>query len=77
MSVLSDPWGEKSGQELEASGLGGLGLNAEVGLHHHLQRRVLDPVTAEHVVVLKEHRVDDGERIAGVDGEVAVNTVEV
>ena len=67
-----------SGQHGLASRLGGaLRLDAEVGLHHQLDRRMLDPVAAQHLVVLEVHRVDVGEAVAGVDGEVAVDAVEV
>jgi len=38
---------------------------------------MLDPITAEHFVVLKVHRIDIGKGVPGVDGEVAIDAVEV
>ena len=74
---MSDAMSVLSGQHGLAARLGRLRLDAEVGLHHQLERRMLDPVAAQHLVVLEEHRVDFGEGVAGVDGEVAVDAVEV
>jgi hypothetical protein len=75
---MSDAMSVLSGQHgLAARFFSVLRFDAEVGLHHQLDWRMLDPVAAQHLVVLEEHRVDVGEAIAGVDGEVAVDAVEV
>ena len=38
---------------------------------------MLDPVAAQHLVILEVHGVDLREGVAGVNGEVAVDAVEV
>jgi len=38
---------------------------------------MLGPIAAQHLVIFEEHRVDRREGVAGVNGEVAVDTVEV